>query len=840
MPKKKHPNDAPHQIDLDETFDLEDAEDTLENPPEEFEDEIENEDEDFFADGHDATQNNATPDDGEPSAEGSDLTETQSPRKKAGKKRGSSKSKKAGAGSTSSRILGTHNPPVPQRITETLEQNYMPYAMSVILSRAIPEIDGFKPSHRKLLYTMYKMKLLDGPRTKSANVVGQTMKLNPHGDQAIYATMVRLTKGYDALLHPYVDSKGNFGKVTSRDMRFAASRYTEVKLDGICNEIFKDIDKNTVDFVDNYDGRMKEPTLLPTVFPNVLVSANRGIAVGMASNICSFNLREVCQGVIEYLKNPGFDETKVFTGPDFPTGGYLLYDERQMADIYRTGSGSFKLRAKYRYDKSENLIEIYEIPYTTTVEAILEKIVDLIKNNKVKEISDLRDETDLSGLKIALELKRGVDPDALMAKLFRYTPCEDSFSCNFNLLIDGRPSVRGIKGILDAWLRFRKDCIRRRLSYDLEKLTDKLHLLYGLKAVVMDIDRAIRIIRETEEDNLVVPNLMEAFFIDDRQANYVADIKLRHLNREYVLERLTETKTLEEQIEKIKKTLENEKEIDKIIISEQQQIIKKYGRDRKTEVVHLNEVRVHEEKAVIDAFPLKLFLTEHGYLKKVSLASLRMASSHKLKDEDRIVQAMDGTNGDDILFFTDKCQVYKFKAHEMDEHKASTLGHYIYNLIETDPGEKVLYVVNTADYEGEMVFAFENGKVAKVPLKAYETKTYRKKLVKAYSDESKPVGIFFTKEGGELFLVRRAGADAYTALAFDLALVAQKASKNTVGVQSVRLKKGSHVDYAMLTAPGNENTAPYLVGKIPASGKALDPMTLLELREKLEPVLEEA
>lgn len=791
------------------------------------------------------THEEMTPVDGSPEEEEMDpdllnTEEEDEGQRTIGKKTRRSRKSKDGKASSSSRVLGLDNPPVRQPITETLEHNYMPYAMSVILSRAIPEIDGFKPSHRKLLYTMYKMRLLEGQRTKSANVVGQTMKLNPHGDQAIYATMVRLTRGYDALLHPYVDSKGNFGKVTSRDMRFAASRYTEVKLDGICQEIFKDIDKNTVDFVDNYDGRMKEPTLLPTVFPNVLVSANRGIAVGMASNICSFNLREVCQGVIEYLKDPGFDETKVFTGPDFPTGGYLLYDERQMSEIYRTGTGSFKLRAKYRYDRTENLIEIFEIPYTTTVEAILEKIVDLIKIGRVKEIHDLRDETDLGGLKIALELKRGVDPDALMAKLYRYTPCEDSFSCNFNLLIDGRPTVSGVKGILGAWLRFRKDCIRRRLTFDLNRLTDKLHLLNGLKAVILDIDRAIRIIRETNEDQLVVPHLMSAFSIDELQANYVADIKLRHLNREYVLERLTEAKALEEQIETLKKTLESEKEIDRIIISEQQQIIKKYGKDRRTEVVRLHEVRVHEEKTVIDAFPLKLFLTEHGYLKKVSLASLRMASSHKLKDEDRIVQALDGTNGDDILFFTDKCQVYKFKAHELDEHKASTLGHYVYNLIETEPDEKVLYIVNTSDYEGEMVFAFENGKVAKVPLKSYETKTYRKKLIKAYSDESRAVGIFFAREGGALFLVRRAGADAYTALTFDLSLVAQKASKNTVGVQTVRLKKGSKVDYAMLTEADHEVTAPYKVTAVPASGKSLDPMTLLSVREKLEVPLEEA
>lgn len=822
MPSRKHPEDEPHQIDLDEVFEeetpeedeVQDMEDGFESPSAEAEEDLE---------------------EGSLNGEADPVDEkTKAPRRKK-----AAKGKKASGTSTSSRILGTHNPPVRQAITETLEHNYMPYAMSVILSRAIPEIDGFKPSHRKLLYTMYKMKLLDGPRTKSANVVGQTMKLNPHGDQAIYATMVRLTRGYDALLQPYVDSKGNFGKVTSRDMRFAASRYTEVKLDGICHEIFRDIDKDTVDFVDNYDGRMKEPTLLPTAFPNVLVSANRGIAVGMASNICSFNLREVCQSVIEYLKNPDFDVTTVFSGPDFPTGGYLLYDERQMAEIYRTGSGSFKLRAKYRYDKAENLIEIYEIPYTTTVEAILEKIVDLVKLGRVKEINDLRDETDLSGLKIALELKRGIDPDALMAKLYRYTTCEDSFSCNFNLLVDGRPTVKGIKGILEAWLRFRKDCIRRRLRYDLVRLTDKLHLLNGLKAVVMDIDRAIRIIRETNEDSQVVSNLMQAFAIDEVQANFVADIKLRHLNREYVLERLTEAKSLEEQIEKIKKTLENEKEIDKIIISEQQQIIKKYAKDRKTEVVRLNEVRIHEEKTTIDAFPLKLFLTEHGYLKKVSMASLRMASSHKLKDEDRIVQALEGTNGDDILFFTDKCQVYKFKAHELDEHKASTLGHYVYNLIEMEADEKVLFIVNTSDYSGEMVFAFENGKVAKVPLKSYETKTYRKKLVKAYADESKVVGMYFTREGGTLFLVRRAGADAYTALCFDLGLVTQKAAKNTVGIQCVRLKKGSRVDYAMLTEPSNEVIQAYLVNSIPASGKVIDPMTLLGIREKLEIVLKE-
>lgn len=817
MKKSKNSPDEPHQIDLTEATSLfEDAEDEVE-----IDDKAEALSEDEAM---------------------SDLEEEdleQSLTKPKGEKRRAKAAKVFKDPKNPVKRILIHNKPVLQPITETLEQNYMPYAMSVIVSRAIPEIDGFKPSHRKLLYTMYKMKLLEGQRTKSANVVGQTMKLNPHGDQAIYATLVRLTRGYDALVHPYIDSKGNFGKVTSRDMRYAASRYTEVKLDTLCQEIFRDIDKNTVDFVDNYDGRMQEPTLLPTSFPNILVSANRGIAVGMASNICSFNLREVCQSVIEYLKNPGFDESKIFSGPDFPTGGFLLHDEKQMADIYRTGSGSFKLRAKYRYVKEDNCLEVYEIPYTTTVEAILEKTVDLIKLGRIKEINDLRDETDLGGLKIAFELKRGTDPDALMAKLYRYTTCEDSFSCNFNILVDGRPSVMGIKRILDAWTSFRRNCIRRRLNFDLVRLTEKLHLLLGLKAVVLDIDRAIRIIRETSEDSLVVPNLIKSFAIDELQANYVADIKLRHLNREYVMERLTEVKSLEEQIEKIKKILENDKEIDKIIISEQQQIIKKYGRDRRTEAVHLAGVRVHEEKTTIEAFPLKLFLTEHGYLKKVSLASLRMASSHKLKDEDRIVQALDGTNGDDILFFTDRCQVYKYKAHELDEHKASTLGHYVYNLIETEPEEKILYIVNTSDYEGEMVFAFENGKVAKVPLKAYQTKTYRKKLIKAFSDEARPVGIFYTGEGGGLLLVRRAGADAYTALCIDIEKIPQKASKSTVGIQSVRMKKGSRIDYAALTTLDQEDVKPYRTASIPSSGKSIDPLTLLSLREKLEVTLKE-
>lgn len=716
---------------------------------------------------------------------------------------------------------------IKQRITETLEKNYMPYAMSVIVSRAIPEIDGFKPSHRKLLYTMYKMKLINGPKTKSANVVGQTMKLNPHGDQAIYATLVRLTRGYDALLHPYVDSKGNFGKVTSRDMRFAASRYTEVKLDNLCDEVFRDIEKNTVDFVDNYDGRMKEPVLLPTRFPNVLVSANRGIAVGMASNICSFNLVEICDAVCKYIDNPDIDLSEVLTGPDFPTGGYLIYDEATLREIYASGTGSFKLRAKYRMDAKNNCLEIIEIPYTTTVEAVIEKVIELVKAGKIKEINDIRDETDLGGLKIAIDLKRGIDPEAFMAKLYRYTTLEDSFGCNFNVLIDGKPQVLGVKGLIREWLRFRINCMKRGMQYDLDTISDKLHLLNGIRKVLLDIDRAIQIVKDTEKDIEVVPNLMEAFHIDEVQADYVAEIKLRNLNKDYLINRISEIKKLEQEAARLKKCIDSEVEIQQLIKKEQQEIAKKYGKPRQTEILHLEKVRFHEDKHEIEDFNLKLFITAHGYIKKVSLVSLRASNAHKMKDDDEIIQELDGSNMDDILFFTDKFQVYKLKAHEIEEHKASNLGDYIANLLKLEPDETVKYVLNTKTYDGHLVFGFENGKMARVPLKSYETKTNRKKLIKAYSDEAQLMLIDYIIEPCDYLLVRKSGVDQYTALVANSELIPEKASKNTVGVQIVRMKKDSHID--LIRKASAEEQAQWGSSKVPTAGSVIDPIMRMSL-----------
>lgn len=719
---------------------------------------------------------------------------------------------------------------IKQRITETLEKNYMPYAMSVIVSRAIPEIDGFKPSHRKLLYTMYQMKLLNGQKTKSANVVGQTMKLNPHGDQAIYATLVRLTRGYDALLHPYIDSKGNFGKVTSRDMKFAASRYTEVKLDNMCDEIFKDIDKNTVDFVDNYDGRSKEPVLLPTRFPNVLVSANRGIAVGMASNICSFNLSEICQAVSQYIDNPDVDLSEILTGPDFPTGGYLIYDETILKEIYASGTGSFKMRAKYRMDPKNNCLEIIEIPYTTTVEAIIEKVIDLVKSGKIKEINDIRDETDLGGLKIAIDLKRGIDPEAFMAKLYRYTTLEDSFSCNFNVLIDGKPQVLGVKGLIREWVKFRISCIKRASQHDLDVISTKLNLLNGLRKVLLDIDRAIQIVKDTDKDSEVVPNLMEAFEINQEQAEYVAEIKLRNLNKDYLISRISEIKKLEAEVTRLLKIVESESEVKKIIKKEQTEIAKKYGKERKTEILHLEKVRFHEDKHEIEDFNLKLFITEHGYLKKVSLVSLRASGNHKLKDEDTIVQELDGSNLDDLLFFTDKQQVYKMKAHEIEEHKASSLGDYIPNLLKLDSEENIVYVINTKDYEGHMVFGFENGKMSKVPLKSYETKTNRKKLIKAYGDESKLLMAEWINESKHYLLVRKSGLDQYTALIINSDVIPEKTSKNTLGVQIMRMRKDSAIESVRLATEDElADHFKWFSNKIPASGTTIDPMLKMEL-----------
>lgn len=723
---------------------------------------------------------------------------------------------------------------IKQRITDTLEKNYMPYAMSVIVSRAIPEIDGFKPSHRKLLYTMYKMRLLSGQRTKSANVVGQTMKLNPHGDQAIYATLVRLTKGYDALLYPYIDSKGNFGKVTSRDMKFAAARYTEVKLDTLCDELFKDIEKDMVDFVDNYDGRMKEPVLLPTTFPNILVNANKGIAVGMASNMCSFNMTEIISATRAYLKNTEVDLMEHIKGPDFSTGGILIYHEKEMREIYNTGLGSFKIRAKYRYDKVNQLIEIYEIPYTTTIEAIIEKVVELIKNGRVKEISDIRDETDLNGLKITIDIKKGTDPDMLMTKLFKYTTLEDSFSCNFNLLVNGRPVVLGIKGILDAWIDFRMDGIRRKLRFDLKAISERLHLLYGLKEVLLDIDEAIRIIRDTPKDNEVIPNLVKAFSIDEVQADFIAEIKLRQINKEFILKRVAETQNLEQEMARIEEILKDDNLVKKVIADDLKRIEKTYQQPRKTEIAYADTIMTHKEEHDIEDFNLKVFVTAHGYLKKISLVSLRSGNQHKLKDDDAIIQELEGSNKDDLLVLTNKGNCYKLRLYEVEDHKASTLGTYLPNLLEFEPGEEPIHMAITGDYKGWLLFTFENGKVAKVPIKSYETKTNRKKLVKAYSQESPLIKVHQIMEETHLLCVRFAGSNDYTVLVAPTASIPEKVTKNTSGVQVIRLKKGSkliNTEIVDLTMP-EESTEPhelarYVVDHIPGAGEKPDPIAVI-------------
>jgi len=709
-------------------------------------------------------------------------------------------------------------------ITQTLETNYMPYAMSVIVSRAIPEIDGFKPSHRKLLYTMYKMKLLTGSRTKSANVVGQTMKLNPHGDQAIYATLVRLTRGHDALLHPYIDSKGNFGKVSSRDMQSAASRYTEVKLDSICQEIFKNIDKDTVEFVPNYDGSIMEPKLLPTTFPNVLVNANKGIAVGMASNFCSFNLQEVCEAAAEYIINPEADLLEYIKAPDFSTGGRLLYSRAQIEKIYKTGVGSFKVRGKWRYNKKDNCIEIVEIPYSTTVEQIIDKVVELVKSNKLKEVSDIRDETDLGGLKVTLDLKRGSDPEKVILKLFRYTPLEDSFSCNFNLLINGRPQTLGIKPILKHWTDFRIECIKNQLRFDIDKIEARLHLLRGLEKVLLDIDRAIEIIRNTETDQLVISNLMAAFNIEEDQSEYVADIKLRNINKEYILNKTKEISNLEDEKKKMETLLNSDLKIRQLIVKELKAVSKKYGTPRRTTIEDLDTIEMHNEVEQIEDYNLKVFLTDHNYFKKVSLVSLRSSGDHKMKDDDFIAQEIEGSNKDDILFFTDKCNVYKMKLHEMDDHKVSSLGVYLPNVLEMEEGEGVLFSVVTGDYAGHVVFAFDNGKIARVPLNSYETKTKRKKLVKAYSDYAPLVRGIFLKDNKDLMLFRNYG-DEVRAIVIDSSLIPEKATKNTRGVQAFRMRKGSLItemfDAEEVTF---EDVERFRIVRVPMSGEGLDPI----------------
>ena len=637
-----------------------------------------------------------------------------------------------------------------QKIVETLKVNYMPYAMSVIVSRAIPEIDGLKPSHRKLLYMMYKMGLLHGAKTKSANVVGQTMKLNPHGDMAIYETLVRLTTGNGALLHPLVESKGNFGRVYSRDMKYAAPRYTEVKLAEISAELFRDIDKDTVDFTDNYDGTMKEPALLPTVFPNILVNPNQGIAVGMASNICSFNLKEVCEATISYIKNDNIDLMDYLKAPDFSTGGELIFNEKELRSIYETGRGSFKVRARYKFDKKNSCIEIYEIPYTTTSEAVIDSITDLVKNGKIKDITDIRDETGLSGLKIALDIKRSADPDNLMTRLFRLTPLEDSNGCNFNVLVNGKPQVMGIKGILDCWIEFRMMCIRRQTAFDIKKKSERLHLLEGLSKILLDIDKAIKIIRGTEKEEQVVPNLMKGFGIDRAQAEFIAEIKLRNLNREYIIKQTSNMESLREEIADLKDIYNKESRVLDIICSQLKEVAKKYGQPRKTGIINEKHIEVVTEEVLIEDYNVKLFLTEQGYLKKIPLTSLRASGEQKLKEDDRIIQEIEARNKSDLILFSDQYVVYKLKIHDINDCKTSMLGEYLENILETSPGERILYMVATEDYSGYMLFSFENGKCAKILLSSYETKTNRKKLANAYSSESPLCDIRFLSEDREL------------------------------------------------------------------------------------------
>lgn len=705
---------------------------------------------------------------------------------------------------------------VEQKIASTLEKNYMPYAMSVILSRAIPQIDGFKPSHRKLLYTMYKMGLLGSARTKSANIVGQTMKLNPHGDSAIYDTMVRLSRGYEALLHPYVDSKGNFGKFYSRDMMCAASRYTEARLDDICEELFKDIDKDTVDFVDNYDNTQKEPTLLPASFPSILVNANTGIAVGMASSICPFNLREVCKATTMLIKDPETDINKVLLAPDFTGGGSIIYDEKAMAEIYKTGRGSIKVRARYTYDKGQNCIDISSIPPTTTSEAIIEKIIDLVKKGSVREISDIRDETGIEGLKITIDLKRGTDAEKLMQKLYKMTPLEDSFSCNFNVLINETPRVLGVRALLCEWIAFRTECVRRRTQFDLEKQKSKMHLLAGLKKILVDIDKAIKIIRNTKEESMVVPNLMEGFGIDEVQADYVAEIKLRHLNREYILKRTDEIERLKELIKSLESILNDDEKIKEIIAQELKDVAEKYGKPRKTMLIYKEDVVEAEVEEEVPDYPVHLFFTKHQYFKKITPQSLRMSSDQKLKDGDEILQTIEANNNFDLLFFTDKQQVYKSKVADFADSKASVMGEFVPAKLEMDPDESALCMIATQNYAGCVLFFFENGKVAKVTLEAYKTKTNRKKLVKAYSDKSRVVGIKYL--GEEKDFVVTSSADR--ALVFNTSMLNAKTTKSTQGVAVMSLKKGLCVVDAKELDPKNLTDVAryYRPKKLPAVG----------------------
>jgi DNA gyrase subunit A len=715
-------------------------------------------------------------------------------------------------------VVGLRAEVLEQPITETLETNYMPYAMSVIVSRAIPEIDGFKPSHRKLLYTMFKMGLLTGARTKSANIVGQTMRLNPHGDAAIYETMVRLSAGYEALLTPFVDSKGNFGKVYSRDMSYAASRYTEAKLSAICAEVFRDIDKDNVDFVDNYDGSVKEPTLLPTAFPNVLVSANSGIAVGMASQICGFNLNEVCTTAIDYIRDPEHDIMSTLPAPDFPTGGEIIYDRREMEEIYRTGRGSFRVRAKWRYIQKENIIEIYEIPYTTTSEAIIDKVAELIKAGKIREINDMRDETDLSGLRLAIDLKRGTDPDKLMQKLFKLTTLQDSFPCNFNILVAGNPRVMGVKEILDEWTAWRTECIRRRVFFDLNKKQEKLHLLKGLEKILLDIDRAIEIIRETELEADVVPNLMMGFGIDKIQAEYVAEIKLRNINREYILKRTAETENLENEIAELESTLNNKRKIRNIIISELTDINKKYPTPRKTGIVYADEVEEYTEEQQVEDYPVTLFLSREGYFKKITSQSLRMSSEQKYKEGDDLNVSFESSNRRELLILTDRQQIYKVRVADFDDCKASVLGVYLPTKLEMDEGESVITMIDPGDYRADIIFAFENGKIARVSMSAYETKTNRRKLINAYSDKSPLVSVIVLDEETDIACY----SSDDRVLVFNTSLMQPKTSRTTQGVGVMTLKaRKTMLRAEKLSTTGIGNVQRYRVRSIPAAGALL-------------------
>jgi len=706
-----------------------------------------------------------------------------------------------------------------QQITDTLEQNYMPYAMSVIISRAIPEIDGFKPSHRKLLYTMYKMGLLSGNRTKSANVVGQTMRLNPHGDQAIYETMVRLTEGNGSLLLPLVDSKGNFGRQYSRDMAYAASRYTEVKLSKVCSEIFRDMDKNTIDFVDNYDGTMKEPVLLPTTFPNVLANPNQGIAVGMASNICSFNLKELCEATILVMKDPEADLLDVMPAPDFPFGASIIYNKDEMRDIYKTGRGSFKMRAKYVYDKKQNCIDIHEIPYTTTVEAIVEKIVDLVKASKIKEISDIRDETDKKGLKLTIDLKRGTDPDKLMAKLYRMTPLQDSFGCNFNILVEGSPLVLGVNDILCEWLRFRRSCVLRSVAFDIAKKSDKLHLLEGLKLILLDIDKAVKIVRETEDDAQVVPNLMAGFGIDEVQAEFVAEIKLRNLNKDYILKHVAEIEKLKEEIEDLEGIQKSKARVNKVIEKQLREAAKKYGTDRRTDLIEESAViEDSKEEQIVEDYALKLFRTKHNYIKKISLVSLRTSGEQRVKEDDSIIQEIDATNRSELLFFSANGDVYKLHASDIPDGKASQLGEFIPNLLGMAEKDEIVGMILSGDYSGHMLFAFENGKCAKIPLSSYATKSNRKKLTGGFSTNSPLAGMLYLPKDAEIMLI----STADKALTVNTEKIPVKTTRSSQGVNVFTLRKNATVkQVSFAEQSGIGNTSHYRSRNIPAAGSLI-------------------